>query len=295
MNATERLAKLALGTAQFGLAYGVANQRGQLPVEEAHAILQHAEKAGLRTLDTAIAYGSSEAVLGGTNLGGFEVITKLSAVPDGCSDVEAWVATELEGSLARLNIARIDGLLLHRPAQLLEASGAALYNALSKQREQGLVRRIGISIYAPEELDQLLERYQLDLVQAPFNIMDTRLRDSGWLERLARSGTRLHVRSVFMQGLLLMSKQARPAKFDRWSAHWSLWQDWLKQTGLTPLQACLRHALAVPEIERVVVGVDSLAQLVGILHAAQGEFPEPPAALACGDVELLNPSLWNSL
>lgn len=287
--------KIALGTAQFGLPYGVANQSGKVSVDEVGLILEAARQAGVTTLDTAVAYGESEKNLGCHDLADFSVITKLPEIPVGCFCVESWVTSQFQASLDRLKLTSLDGLLLHRPEQLLGLRGQELYCALSSLREQKLVRRIGVSIYAPEELDQLLERYQLDLVQAPFNIMDTRLRDSGWLERLARTGTQLHVRSIFMQGLLLMSRQARPAKFDRWSAHWSLWQDWLTQTGLTPLQACLRHALAVPEIERVVVGVDSLAQLVGILHAAQGEVSEPPAALACGDVELLNPSLWNSL
>jgi len=162
-------------------------------------------------------------------------------------------------------------------------------------RQQGLVSRIGVSVYGTEELDTLFDSYRFDLVQAPFNILDKRLSQSGWLERLDRSGTALHVRSVFMQGLLLMAKKDRPAKFQRWNPLWAQWEQWLNDTGQTPLEACLRHALAIPQIERVVVGVDSISQWQDILSASEGAALSPPESLWCNDIELLNPSFWNHL
>ncbi|MBG0840016.1 aldo/keto reductase [Ectopseudomonas toyotomiensis] len=295
MSTVERLSRLALGTVQFGLSYGVANQSGQVSPEEVGLILDAARNAGVRTLDTATAYGESEKVLGQQDLRGFAVVTKLPEIPADCVDVSAWVEAQLHTSLVRLGLLAVDGLLLHRPAQLLGAHGAALFAALQAQREQGLVRRIGVSVYSPEELDALCQRYHFDLIQAPFNVLDKRLEQSGWLERLRRGGTDLHVRSVFMQGLLLMPSEERPAKFTRWEPLWALWQRWLAESGQSPLQACLRHALAVPQIERVVVGVDSLAQWQAILQSAAGTCPAVPSELQCADIELLNPSLWNHL
>lgn len=289
------LAKLALGTVQFGLPYGIANQSGQVSPEEVGLILESAQQAGVRTLDTATAYGESEKVLGQQNLQGFAVVTKLPEVPANCLDVFGWVQSQLHASLERLGISAVDGLLLHRPGQLLEAHGAELFGALQALREQKLARRIGISAYSPEELDSLCQRYHFDLIQAPFNILDKRLVRAGWLERLQREGTDLHVRSVFMQGLLLMKPGERPAKFARWEALWSRWERWLAESGQSPLQACLRHALGIAEIERVVVGVDSLAQWQEILQAATAPCSPVPPGLECLDIELLNPSLWNNL
>ncbi|TRO12864.1 aldo/keto reductase [Ectopseudomonas mendocina] len=295
MSTVERMSRLALGTVQFGLSYGVANQSGQVSPEEVGLILDAARNSGVRTLDTATAYGESEKVLGQQDLRGFAVVTKLPEIPADCVDVSAWVEAQLHTSLVRLGLSAVDGLLLHRPAQLLGAHGAALFAALQAQREQGLVRRIGVSVYSPEELDTLCQRYHFDLIQAPFNVLDKRLEQSGWLDRLQREGTDLHVRSVFMQGLLLMPSEERPAKFARWQPLWALWQRWLAESGQSPLQACLRHALAVPQIERVVVGVDSLAQWQAILQSAAGPCPVVPSELQCADIELLNPSLWNHL
>lgn len=287
--------KIALGTVQFGIPYGIANQQGQVIESEAQNILDLARTNGIHTLDTAIAYGESERVLGGMSLDGFDIITKLPSIPNACTDISGWVERELEGSLSRLKVSKIDALLLHSPDQLTSAIGQTLYKALLKQRNEGIVKRIGISVYSPDELSILVKNFQFDLIQAPFNIIDNRLKKDGLFERIALSGTKLHVRSVFMQGLLLMSATSRPEKFNRWSSLWLTWDKWLKEVNLTPLQACLRYALSVPEIEKVILGVDSSVQLSEILRATEGSCPIPPLALNCSDLELLNPSLWNNL
>lgn len=292
---TDKKQKLALGTVQFGLPYGVANQRGQVAASEAHAVLDLAQANGINTLDTAIAYGESERVLGGMSLDGFDIVTKLPSVPDDCTDISGWVESELEGSLLRLNVSRVDALLLHNPSQLTGAIGQTLYKTLLEKKKEGFVKRIGISVYSPDELSLLIEGFQFDLIQAPFNIIDSRLKEAGLFEKLTLSGTQLHVRSVFMQGLLLMSAESRPEKFNRWSSLWSTWEQWLVEVNLTPLQACLRYVLSIPEIERVVVGVDNSAQLKEILRASEGDCPIPPPNLNCSDPNLLNPSLWSSL
>ncbi len=286
--------RLALGTVQFGLPYGVANRRGQVSLDEARAILKHAEAAGLDTLDTAVAYGNSEQRLGEIGVPQWKVVSKLSAIPEGCSDVAAWVGASVAASLQHLQVRRLSGLLLHRPEELLGAQGDLLYAALTRLKDDGLVQKIGVSIYDPEELNALCVKFRFDLVQAPFNLLDHRLIDSGWLARLSKQGTEVHVRSVFLQGLLLMRSADRPEKFNRWQSLWDRWQQWLATTKLTPLQACLRHALAQPEIDRVIVGVDSLNQLKEILSANEGVIPEVPAELRANDRDLINPSRWNS-
>lgn len=287
--------KLALGTVQFGMPYGIANQTGQVLPSEVAKILGLARENRISTLDTAIAYGESEGVLGRHCLDEFSVITKLPEVPEACQNVAEWVNAQLEGSLARLNVSRLDGVLLHKPDQLLNPEGEALYQAMEALKKQGVVKRIGISVYGPEQLETLCRSYNFDLVQTPFNILDRRLKESGWLEELQKRGTGLHVRSVFMQGLLLMSKKERPEKFYRWNALWSQWSDWLNEIGQTPLEACLRHALSIPEIEKIVVGVDSYSQLQQIIQAANGTYFAPPHELQTRDNQLLNPYFWKNL
>jgi aryl-alcohol dehydrogenase-like predicted oxidoreductase len=285
--------RLALGTVQFGLRYGIANQTGQVTRDEAASILEHAWAAAMDTLDTAIGYGQSEQRLGEIGVGCWQIISKLPAVPAECTDVAAWVRESLDGALTRLRVPRLYGLLLHRSQELSAPHGAALYRALVAAREEGKVTRIGVSIYAPEELDALVPRCSLDLVQAPFNILDRRLDSSGWLRRLTDAGTEVHVRSAFLQGLLLMSADRRPPRFQRWQTLWDRWHEWLRETQLTPVQACLGFVLSQPEIARVVIGVDSLTQLEEILRAADAPRVTPPPQLASADLSLIDPSRWS--
>ena len=287
--------RLALGTAQFGLNYGIANQAGQVLVNDAATILDCAAVAGLDTLDTAIAYGDSEERLGQIGVNQWQIVSKLPQLPDQSQDVSAWVRASVIGSLERLKVSCLGGLLLHHPADLLGSKGDALYAAMAELKSLGVVKKIGISIYQPDELDTLPERMTFDVVQAPFNIIDRRLIYSGWLSRLRDLGVELHVRSVFMQGLLLMPGALRPAKFQRWQPLWDEWERWLSVHQLTPLEACLRYALSFNEIRRVIVGVDTPGQLKGIMTAASGNFPPVPVGLQSTDVALLNPSNWHQL
>lgn len=287
--------KLAIGSVQFGLNYGVANTSGQVSSKVAGAILQHAQQTGIDTLDTAIAYGESESVLGHIGVQAWKVVTKLPTVPDGCADVTQWVSAQVQGSLKRLGLNSLHGLLLHRPNQLLEGIGVELYAALQSLKAQGLVGKVGVSVYGPAELDALSGRYTFDLVQAPLNILDRSLVDSCWAQRLKNDGVEVHTRSAFLQGLLLIPKEKRHAKFDRWKDIWSVWDQWLAETGLSPLQACLRYASKLDCIDRMVVGVDNVAQLEEIIAAAEGMLPSLPQFKILQDDRLVNPATWNQL
>ena len=287
--------KLAIGTAQFGLSYGIANQVGQVDRIEAKAMLKVALANGVNTLDTAIAYGDSETCLGQVGTQGFNVVTKLPALPDDCVDVSAWVRRQMDASLLRLNVMTVEGLLLHRPQQLLEKNGDNLYSALQQLKSDGLVKKIGISIYDTSELDLLCERFQFDLIQAPFNIFDRRLIYTGWMERLALQGVELHVRSAFLQGLLLMSANDRPNKFSPWNKLFLEWDSWLKLNKLTPLEACLSYVLSFPNVSKVIVGADSLVQLKEIILASSCKFSLFPEGLMSRDTALINPANWATL
>lgn len=285
--------RLALGTVQFGQAYGIANHSAMVEPDAIAQILACGWNAGVGTLDTAVSYGVSEQRLGETGVEQWQVISKVPALPQGRSDVAGWLEEAVYGSLERLRIPKFRGLLFHRPAQLLGRRGGALYAALAAMRDQGLVDKIGISVYGPEELEALCARFSFDLVQSPFSVIDRRLVDSGWLARLRKQGVEIHVRSLFLQGLLLMEPGRRPDAFERWHSLWDRWHGWLNEESVTPLQACLSFALSEPRIDRVVVGVDSLRQLQAILTNADAIVTPPPTDLRSSDLDLINPSRWS--
>lgn len=285
--------KLALGTVQFGLNYGVANKVGQVHAEMASSIVQLANQSGIDTLDTAIDYGGSENLLGKIGVRPWKIVTKLPPVPDDCCNVSKWVNSQVRGSLDRMAIDKLYGLLLHRPSQLLEGIGVNLYSALQSLKVDGLVSKVGISVYGPEELDQLIGRYSFDIVQAPLNILDRRLVESGWAEKLELAGIEIHTRSAFLQGLLLMTSNDRPVFFRQWSEIWMEWDRWIHSTGLKPLEACLYYLNSISSINRIVVGVDSSEHLREIVQASYGRLRCLPEFPELKDKRIITPSLWN--
>jgi aryl-alcohol dehydrogenase-like predicted oxidoreductase len=284
--------RLALGTAQFGQAYGVANRSGQVGHADAGVILARARDAGIDTIDTAIAYGESEQRLGEVGVDGWRIVSKLPGLPDDCGDVGRWVNDCVRQSLRRLRVDRLDGLLLHRPAQLAGARGEELYRSLSALKYREIVGKIGISIYDPEELDALEPCYSIDVVQAPLSVVDRRLATSGWLARLRNNGTEIHVRSVFLQGVLLMSRDVRPPYFRRWQRLWDEWDTWLEQNGTTALDACIAFVASFQEVDRFVIGVDSSTQLEQLLSVRSAGIEAPPDSIASAEPDLVNPSRW---
>jgi aryl-alcohol dehydrogenase-like predicted oxidoreductase len=285
--------RIVLGTAQFGMPYGIANRTGVVDRPEISKILEHAWREGVDTLDTAAAYGESERRLGEAGVQRWRIISKVPAVPASEPDAGAWVRAAIADSLRLTGIPSLYGMLLHQPSQLLGPKGDALYRAMLEARDRGEVGKIGVSIYAPEDLDALATEFDFDLVQGPMNVFDRRLAKSGWLSKLRAAGVEIHIRSIFLQGLLLMDASKRPVQFDSWKQLWDGWDRWLDEQSLTPMQACVGFGFSQREVDGIVVGVDSLHHLQEILSSAKSTPVPPPDHLQSDDLDLINPSRWS--
>jgi aryl-alcohol dehydrogenase-like predicted oxidoreductase len=254
--------RLALGTAQFGLAYGLNNQAGQPSAAAVAEVLAAAQVAGLTLLDTAAAYGNSEARLGelvGDNAA-FELITKLPAGPP------AQVAQHLTESLGRLRREQLYGVLFHAFKPLQEETAA--WQALQAARAAGQVQRIGVSLYHPHEAEWLLaEGLDVDLVQVPYNVFDQRF--AAVVPQLAAQGVEVHVRSAFLQGLLLREPTALPEFFWPLAPKLTRLRALAAEAGVPLPAALLLFAAYAPGVARAVIGVDSVANLNENLAAAQ--------------------------
>ncbi len=288
--------KLGLGTVQFGLDYGIANPGGRVPEDEVGEILELASAAGVQVLDTAPAYGHAQAVLGRwlRPEDGFRIISKTVAVSSpviGEQEV-ATVQAAFDASLAALNVERIAGVLVHQADDLLKPGGERLYACLEEWRVQGRVAKVGVSVYERRQIEAILERYPMDLVQLPLNVFDQRLVRDGTLRALADRGIEIHARSVFLQGLLLMHEEALPAFSTPWRQVIHAFHADVRRAGTTPLAAALAFVNQRPEIDVVLVGVASLEQWRQCLSALE----HPPTLAwdryAVDDPRLVDPRLW---
>lgn len=283
--------KLAIGTVQFGMKYGVANTETTVTENVVKAIINHAIKTNIDTLDTAAVYGSSEVVLGKLGVGDFKLISKLPSYSNSKVKASSWVMHFIEQSLNNLCCNSIHGLLLHQPLDLIGPHGNEIYRTLQHLKSKGIVKKIGISIYSPDDLDSLSD-FRFDIVQAPMNLIDRRLKHSGWLEKLKKRGTEVHIRSAFLQGLLLMPIDKRPNYFLPWKDILNEFDVWVASQNLTPLEACFGHLNTHSEIDRIIVGVNSVSQLKEVILASITPAILVPESIQTNDTDFINPSKW---
>jgi aryl-alcohol dehydrogenase-like predicted oxidoreductase len=284
--------RIVLGGAQLGLPYGILNGGETLSREEVARILDTAVDRGIDSIDTAIAYGQSESVIGETSQNRFNIISKLPPLPVDISNVSEWVHSQVQGSLSRLKCASLNALLLHRPQDLTGARGAELYAAIRTLMAEKMVHQFGVSIYSPDDLEGILDTFEIHVVQAPLNVFDRRI--LGITDQLSALNIEVHVRSVFLQGVLIASPQDRPHRFEPWSEHLALFDEWVRSSGLSAMACCIGFALQQPGIAKLVIGTTSAKSLDEIMNSIPNSVLEVPTHLQSSVEQLIDPRFWNA-
>jgi len=291
--------RLALGTVQFGLPYGLAQEQ-PLSRREAAAVLAAAWKGGIDTLDTGAAYGNAETLIGELCPSGarFGVISKTRPVRRGeisSADLENVVAGARR-SVAQLGVGALEALLVHHAPDLLVPGGPKLFRALEKLRAQGIVRRLGVSVYDAATLQAVLGQFPVEIVQLPINLLDQRFVQDGTLAELARRKIEVHARSVFLQGVLLTDAAMLPPRFAAVRGRIDRFHAECLAAGISRSAAALGFAAGCRGVSRIVIGVNSAAQLEENLSAfsiaATAQWKPAPAAYAVEDPEIIDPRKW---
>ncbi len=292
-----RLGPLALGAAQLGLDYGIANRHGKPDPARAGAILDAAWAAGVRVIDTAQTYGDSEAVVGAHLHArphqAFHVVSKLAAGLDlrAAGAVRASVAQ----SVARLG-RPLAAMLLHDAAALAHWTDG-LGDALAQCRADGLIELAGVSLYTPRQFAEALAIEDIRVIQAPFNALDRRLLDTGLLQQALDSGRIVFLRSVYLQGLLLLDHCGLPDDMDFAREALRGWQQACRSLSLDQAQAALGFVRSTAPRCPVVVGCEQpeqVAQNAELLAAPplSAQILSSLRALAPPPERVVNPSLW---
>ena len=284
--------RIVLGGAQLGLPYGILNGGETLSREEVARILNTAVDHGIVSIDTAIAYGQSESIIGETSQNRFNIISKLPPLPVDISDVSEWVHSQVQGSLSRLKCTSLDALLLHRPQDLTGAQGAELYAAIGSLMAEKMIRRFGVSIYSPDDLEGIIDTFDIHVVQAPLNVFDRRI--LGVTNQLSALNIEVHVRSIFLQGVLIASPQDRPQRFEPWSEHFALFDEWVRSSGVSAMACCMGFALQQSGIAKLVIGTTSAESLDEIMNSIPNSVLEVPTHLQSSVEQLIDPRIWNA-
>lgn len=276
--------KVALGTVQFGLDYGISNSIGKTSFEEAGKILDTAFKHGIAVLDTAQAYGDSETVLGSYHANRFKIVTKIN--PTDCYKGSA--EHLVKQSLQELSIDKLYGMLFHSASSAIQNPRIVL--ELKELQELGIIEKVGYSVYTCDELKELIKLYgQPDIIQIPYNLLDQRFEEIAY--DLHNKGVEIHTRSTFLQGLFFKSTEELPEFFQPVIPYIKKLNHIFPKKGQLA-RALLNHSLSKDFIDYVVLGVNNNLQLEENLKTSDVYLDEIPRQLNTIPENILLPYLW---
>jgi aryl-alcohol dehydrogenase-like predicted oxidoreductase len=293
---------LILGTAQLGLSYGIANIAGKPDQEEANAIVRAALDGGVTFFDTAQGYGDSEGVLGAalSHCGASptaRVITKLlPALPKTSAELRDLVAQ----SMTRLNITRLYCLMLHREDHLpqLDSRVGEMFRELLTQ---GAITNAGISVYSPEAALSALEHALISIVQIPASLFDRRFESAGVFAAAKAKGKELHVRSIFLQGVLGMRPEQLPSHLHGLAPALDAFGAACARHRCEPMRTALRWGLRRYPDSRIIFGAETAEQVQENLNFITTSnfidsalWEELETILPPQKDEYLNPALWKA-
>ncbi len=285
--------KIIIGTANFGMKYGIGNNQKKLLDSDIVDIFNTAKKIGVDTIDTAISYGNSLVRLGEFGINNFKIITKFPKIPDDQKKQTIWFYEQIESTLKQLDVNNLEAILLHYPKDILEKKNSELIHFLLNLKNEGVIKKIGVSVYEKNELEEVLEIFKPDIIQCPVNIFDNRLLEKNYLEKISKKGIEIHIRSIFLQGLLLFKREEIPQEFLKYYNIWEEWYNWLKIMKLNPLEACIRYTNSLKSVDKIVVGINSAHHLNQITkYMRKPNLKRNPNWQNSISKDLIDPRLW---
>tara|TARA_Y100000739_G_C20607120_1_gene466271 strand:- start:1268 stop:2155 length:888 start_codon:yes stop_codon:yes gene_type:complete len=260
--------KLAIGTAQFGMNYGISNKTGKIANSELEEIFKIMKKNKINLIDTAKNYGNAEKIIGKyANLtSDFKIITKFDI--SNLSNFSAHYIDKLnnlfEESLINLNRNKIEGVLIHNPYVLSKNSAKIIFEWFYKLKSKGLIKKIGLSIYEKNDLLNY-DLDKVDLVQLPLSIYDQRLLNDGTIDLLRNKGISIQIRSIFLQGLILENTNNWPSFFSKkFIKHHNNFNLFLLENNLEAIEATFIFLKSLNKVNSVVIGITNKEELTSL-------------------------------
>lgn len=288
-----------MGTVQLGTPYGIANISGKPNQKTAFSILSKAWDSGIREFDTAQGYGDSEKVLGRSfsELGvanKVEIISKFH--PDLNHLDRKQMEHALEKSLDSLGVSRLFAIMLHRE-EFLSYWDQGLKDILETFKANGKVKYTGVSVYTPEKAILALETDGIELVQLPTSILDRRFFNTGVFDLASRNKKTIYIRSIFLQGLVLMNLDSVPNNLSFAKPVIKSLDNLCFELGLTRNELALAYLKANFPKAKILFGAETPDQVEANVKTWRDLAVNIPvekieAVLGKIDEKVLNPSLW---
>ena len=279
--------KIILGSAQFGNKYGITNFK-KTKISEIQKIILYAKTKGIKTIDTAQDYGKSEKILGKINIKDFKIITKIKF-----DKKKQNIEKLIFNSKKNLKNNKIYGVLFHSSKSLLGKYGIQLFDEIIKLKKRKLINKIGISIYSPNEFFELKKKgFKFDIIQIPLSIFDKRFLKNDVLRKIKKTGSEIHARSIFLQGLLLQENKDIPSQFKKWEKSWNNWNYFILKNKFKKTNVCINFVLQNKYINKIIIGFSSLKDIKKIFRNFKKINIKKLNKDFTNDIRLIDPRLW---
>ena len=285
MNKISLKKRLVVGSANFTQRYGADLKK--IKNNEIKKILNLARENGIYKIDTAEAYINKKDVFKNIDKK-FKFSTKITPDP-------RWVSLEfcqkqLEEHFKIFNTNKVETILFHDVKVLLTKNGLKIFKNLEILKKKKYFKKIGFSIYGTDCLSYIISNYNFDVVQCPYNILDRRILTTGWFDKLKNQGTEIHVRSIFLQGLLVDKLVYKKQYFKKWEKKISEWFIWLENNNISPIDYCLSDLLYC-DFDKIIIGINNFDNLKEIINFKKIDINKI-FNLKINDIKLIDPRNW---
>jgi aryl-alcohol dehydrogenase-like predicted oxidoreductase len=277
--------RLVIGSANFTQKYGA--DRTQIDYKEIKKILNIAKKNGIYKIDTAKIYLKDKHIFKNIDKK-FKFYTKM--IPD-----SKWVSLEfcqkqLENHFKIFNTNKVETLLFHDIKILFTKNGKIIFKNLETLKKKKYFQKIGISIYDTNCLNYMISNYNFDVVQCPYNILDRRILTTGWYDKLKNLDKEIHIRSIFLQGLLVNKLVYEKKYFRKWKKVFIDWFQFLEDKNILPIDYCLSDLLNY-DFDKIIIGINNSENLDKIMNFKTVD-KNKMINFKTSDTNLIDPRKW---
>ena len=283
--------KIIIGSANVNKRYGLINNK--ININEFKKLLNFAVIKGIKTVDTSPQYSNSEKVIGSVKKN-FKIITKITRIPSKIKniEIEKWITNQFLQSSKNLRLNKVYGLLLQNAEILLSKNSKFVFRALLNLKKKNKLQKIGISVYNFKTLEKIINQYHIDFVQVPYNIFDRRIENVRLIKKIKKKGIEIHVRSIFLQGLLTKRNIRIPKKLLSLKKGLESWKKWLEMNKLTTINACLNFVLRNKNVDKIVIGFNDLESFKQVINYKKSTINFRKLNIKI-DSKHLDPRKWN--
>lgn len=263
--------KICIGTAQLGMNYGISNNSSKMKTNDFNKIIKYSIANNINFIDTANTYGNSENLIGKTlkkidDKSTFKVISKFNNLRNiQKKKIREKIFHQIELSIKKLGTKKLYAALIHNVKDLESKKKKEIYNVFLNLKKKGLVEKIGFSAYETKDLKKYLIKYKFDIVQFPFSIFDQRILDKKIQNLLKRKKIEVHIRSIFLQGLLLLPAKKIPKKFNL-EENLKKWNNYLLENKINNIDACIKFILRYNFYKKIVIGFNNFSQFKHVVN-----------------------------